>query len=48
MNAELSAVNETRIVIPTVFRNEYMGGVKRTSASQAQSLEAFVRVMSFA
>ena len=48
MNAELSAVDEARIVIPTVFRNEYLGGVKRTSASQAQSLSAFVRVMSFA
>lgn len=48
MNAELSAVNQTRIVIPTVFRNEYIGGVKRTSASQAQSLSSFVRVMSFA
>ena len=48
MNAELSAVDEARIVIPTVFRNEYFGGVKRTSATQAQNLSALVRVMSFA
>ena len=48
MNAELSAVNEARIVIPTVFRNEYLGGVKRTSATQAQDLSSVVRVMSFA
>ncbi len=48
MNAELSAANEARIVIPTVFRNEYLGGVKRTSASQARNLSSFVRVMSFA
>ncbi|WP_419551823.1 Fic family protein [Candidatus Poriferisodalis sp.] len=48
MNAELSAVNQTRIVIPTVFRNEYIGAVKRTSASQALNLSSFVRVMSFA
>ena len=48
MNAELSAVDQARIIIPTVFRNEYLGGAKRTSASQAQSLSALVRVMSFA
>lgn len=48
MNAELSAVDQARIIIPTVFRNEYLGGVKRTSATQAQNLSSLVRVMSFA
>ena len=48
MNAELSAVDEARIVIPTVFRNEYFGGMKRTLSSQEQNLSAFVPVMSFA
>ncbi len=48
MNAELSATDEARIVIPTVFRSEYLGGIKRTSTSQAQDLSSIVRVMSFA
>lgn len=31
MNAELVAAGETRIFVPSVFRNEYLGGLKRLS-----------------
>ncbi len=48
MNAELSAVDDARIVIPSVYRGEYIGSVKRTSSTQAADISAFVRVMSFA
>lgn len=48
MNAELSAVDEARIVIPSVYRSEYIGSVKRTSSTQAKDISAFVRVMGFA
>lgn len=48
MNAELSAVDASRIVIPTVYRNEYVGSLKRTSSTEALDVTALVRVMSFA
>ncbi len=48
MNAELSAVDASRIVIPSVYRNEYVGCLKRTSFSEALDVSALVRVMSFA
>lgn len=46
MNSELIAVEETRIIIPSVFRNEYVAFLKRlTNHLQPES---FIRVMSFA
>ena len=46
MNAELVAGNQTRIFIPSVFRNEYVGSLKRlTNHCDPQS---FTRVMSYA
>ena len=48
MNAELSAVQAARIVIPSVYRNEYIGSIRRTSTTEAAQVEALVRVMSFA
>ena len=48
MNAELSAVDAARIVIPSVYRNEYVSGLRRTSVSAAADVTALVRVMSFA
>ena len=46
MNSELIAVEETRIIIPSVFRNEYVASLKRlTNHLQPES---FIRVMSFA
>lgn len=46
MNSELVAAEETRIIIPSVFRNEYVASLKRlTNHLQPES---FVRVMSYA
>jgi Fic family protein len=46
MNSELVSAEETRIIIPSVFRNEYVASLKRlTNHLQPES---FVRVMSFA
>jgi hypothetical protein len=46
MNAELIAGDQIRVFIPSVFRNEYVAGLKRlTHHSQP---EAFIRVMSYA
>lgn len=46
LNAELISTEQTRIFIPSVFRNEYIASLKRlTNHSQP---EAFIRVMSFA
>jgi len=36
MNAELSAVGDARIVIPTVYRNEYLGGVRRGDGARVE------------
>ena len=48
MNAELSAVDAARIIIPAVYRNEYIGCLRRTSTTQADDVTALMRVMSFA
>jgi hypothetical protein len=46
MNAELVTAEETRIIIPSVFRNEYVASLKRlTNYLQAES---FISIMSFA
>jgi len=43
MNADLVAAGETRILIPSVYRNEYIGGLKRlTNHHEAYAL---VRVL---
>lgn len=44
MNAELSAIGDARIVIPTVFRNEYISGLRRVSISTGD-IAGFVAVM---
>ncbi len=48
MNAELSAVDAARIVIPSVYRNEYIAGLRRTSTSEGADVSALMRVMGFA
>ncbi len=48
MNAELSAVDAARIIVPAVYRNEYIGSLRRTSTTQAADVAALMRVMSFA
>ncbi|MCY3925899.1 MAG: Fic family protein [bacterium] len=47
MNAELSATAAARIVIPNVYRNEYLAGLRRTSTTDGD-LTACLRVMTFA
>jgi hypothetical protein len=47
MNAELSHADMARIVIPTVFRNEYLGGLRRVSVGDGD-LAAFLKVMTYA
>lgn len=46
LNAELVSAEQTRIFIPSVFRNEYIASLKRLT-NHCQP-EAFIRVMSFA
>lgn len=46
MNSELVSVGETRIIIPSVFRNEYIASLKRLTNHQQP--ESFIRVMSYA
>ncbi len=47
MNAELSAVGDARIVIPNVYRNEYISSLRRVSTSNGD-LAGFLRVMEHA
>ena len=47
MNAELSAADASRIVIPSVYRDEYMGGLRRASLNDGD-LDGLVRVMAHA
>jgi len=47
MNAELSAVGEARIVIPNVFRNEYISALRRVSTTDGD-VGGFVTVMAHA
>jgi fido (protein-threonine AMPylation protein) len=46
MNAELVAAGENRIIVPTVFRNDYLMALK--ALSQNKITGALVRVMDFA
>lgn len=48
MNAELSAANLARIVVPSVYRREYLGAIRRVSRSDGREVAGLVRVMSFA
>ena len=47
MNAELSHVGQARIVIPNVYRNEYISGLRRASVGEGD-IEALARVLEFA
>jgi Fic family protein len=46
MNAHLSAANQTRIIIPTVFRTEYLQALR--TLSHNQNTQSLVRVLDFA
>lgn len=46
MNSELVSAGLTRIIIPSVFREEYVSSLKRLTNHQQP--ESFIRVMSFA
>jgi Fic family protein len=46
MNAELVANNEMKIIIPTVYRNNYLSALK--AISQNGILDPIVRVLEFA
>lgn len=46
MNADLLAEGETRILIPSVYRNEYLGSLKRLTHYEDPA--AFLRVMAYA
>ncbi|WP_419918477.1 Fic family protein [Candidatus Poriferisocius sp.] len=48
MNAELSAANASRIIIPSVYRKEYLAALRRASISGGDDVSALIRVMSFA
>lgn len=43
MNAELTANNQSKIIIPTVFRDDYMGAIKKLT-KQSDS-ETYIRMM---
>jgi hypothetical protein len=45
MNAELSAVGETRIVIPIVWRNEYFTAVRQLS--RGANVHLYVRTLAY-
>ena len=47
MNAELSAVGQARIVIPSVYRNEYVMSLRRAS-THGGDVEALARVLAYA
>ena len=47
MNAELSAADASRIVIPSVYRDEYISGLRRASLNDGD-LSGLVRVMAHA
>ena len=48
MNAELSAANLARIVVPNVYRNEYLAGIRRVSYTDGEGMTRLIKVMSFA
>lgn len=43
MNAELSATNQSKIIIPTVFRDDYMGALRRLT--RQSDAETYIRMM---
>lgn len=45
MNAELSAANEFRIIIPTIYRNNYLASLRALSQNRA---EPYLRTLDFA
>lgn len=47
MNAELSHVGQARIVIPNVYRNEYISGLRAASVDGG-GIEALFRILEFA
>ena len=47
MNAELSAADASRIVIPSVYREEYLSGLRRASLNDGD-IDGLVRVMAYA
>ena len=47
MNAELSAAGASRIVVPSVYRDEYLAGLRRASLGDGD-LDGLVRVMAHA
>ena len=47
LNAELSAADASRIVIPSVYRDEYIGGLRRASLNDGD-LDGLVRIMAHA
>ncbi len=46
MNAELIAGGQTRVIIPSVYRNEYVGSLKRLT--NHRNPDSFIRVMDYA
>ena len=44
----MNAANRARIVIPSVYRHEYLGGIRRVSNTDGRDVTRLVRVMSFA
>ena len=47
MNAELSSVGQARIVIPNVYRDEFLSGLRRASA-EGGDIRALARVLAHA
>lgn len=47
MNAELSSTGAARIVVPSVYRNEYLAALRRASITDGD-LAAYVKVMAYA
>lgn len=47
MNAELSATGASRIVIPSVYRDEYVAGLRRASLNDGD-LDGLIRIMAHA
>ncbi len=45
MNAELVAANERRIIIPTIYRNNYLAALR--ALSQNQAAEPVIRMLNF-
>jgi hypothetical protein len=48
VNAELSRAGQVRIVIPTVFRNNYLAGLTAVSNGRTGSARSLLSIMAFA